>query len=391
MKYSNFRALKPVLLSFALAIALASCDDSAEQPIVEKIRPVKTVVIGDPGAGGERRFPGRIESARRVELAFRVAGTLKELPVKEGDEVTAGAVIAKLDDADFKTAFDDRNAVFKRTSADYQRAQELVKDGFISRVDFDKVESDFKSAKAALRQAKLDLSYTTLKAPFSGSIAQRYVQNFEEVKAKQPIIALRDLDLLDVKFNVPESLVIRLSEEGVDEEATDVPVYAVFDAAPDKRYWLSYKEAATRADRTTQTFEVTYTLPAPEGLEVLPGMTTTVTVDVSRYLAVGDVFTVPAASVVADPGLAAKVWVVNPDTMTVSARDVELGMMEGNAIQVLSGLNGGERVVTAGAPFLVEGMKVRLLPEAEQATDNLPRDSVRSAPTTVETGDKEQG
>ncbi len=389
MMYSNLLKLKPVFLALPLAIGLASCEDSVEQAIVEKIRPVKTVVIGDPGAGGERRFPGRIESARRVELAFRVPGTLNELPVKEGDEVTAGAVIAKLDDADFKTAFDDRDAVFKRTSADYKRAQELVKDGFISRVDFDKVESDFKSAKAALRQAKLDLSYTSLRAPFSGNVAQRYVQNFEEIKAKQPIIALRDLNLLDVKFNIPENLVIRLNQAGVDEEATGVPVYAVFDAAPEKRFYLSFKEAATRADSATQTFEVTYTLPAPDELDVLPGMTTTVTVDLTPFLDSGGVFTVPVASVVTDPGLAPKVWVVDPDTMTVSSRDVEVGMMEGNAIQVLSGLNGGERIVTAGAPFVVEGMKVRLLPNVEQATDNLPRGTVTTPPASEsENGDQ---
>jgi multidrug efflux pump subunit AcrA (membrane-fusion protein) len=84
--------------------------------------------------------------------------------------------------------------------------------------------------------------------------------------------------------------------------------------------------------------------------------------------------------VVADPGLAPKVWIVDMDTMTVSAREIEVGLMEGNSIQVLSGLEGGERIVTAGAPFLVDGMKVRLLPEAEQATDNLPRDTVTTAP-----------
>ncbi len=375
---TNTRIL--IVISISAIIHLSSCDTSVEEVAVEKVRPVKTLVVGDPGIGGERRFPGRIESARRVELAFRVAGTLNQLPVKEGDEVAVGTVIAKLDDADFKTAYDDRKAVFTRTSADYERARELVKDGFISRVDYDKVESDYKSAKAALRQAELDLSYTTLKAPFSGNVAQRYVQNFEEVQAKQPVIALRDLNLLDVKFNVPESLVIRLSEEGVDAEATDVPVYAIFDAAPDKRYWLSYKEAATRADRATQTFEITYTLPAPDELEVLPGMTTTVSVDLTRYLDSSKIFTIPVASVVADPGLAPRVWVIDPDSMTVAARVIEVGMMEGNSIQVLSGLNGGERIVTAGAPFLVDGMKVRLLPEAEQATDNLPRDTVTTAP-----------
>lgn len=364
----------------ASVITLSACDTGIDEAPGEKVRPVKSLVVGDPGMGGERRFPGRIESAKRVELAFRVAGTLKELPVKEGDEVSVGAVIAKLDESDFRTTYDDRKAVFTRTKADYERAKELVKDGFISRVDYDKVESDYKSARATMRQAELDLSYTTLKAPFSGSIATRYVQNFEEVQARQPIIALRDLDLLDVKFNVPESLVIRLSEEGVESEDPDVPVYAVFDAAPDKRYWLSYKEAATRADQATQTFEVTYTLPAPDELEVLPGMTTTVNIDLTRYLDSDKVFNIPVASVVADPGLAPKVWVIDPDSMTVTAREIEVGIMTGNRIQVLSGLNGGERVVTAGAPFLVEGMKVRLLPEAEQATDNLPRDTVTTAP-----------
>jgi RND family efflux transporter MFP subunit len=373
----------PVLLPVFAMIALAACDPAVDVPTAEKIRPVKTVVIGDPGMDGERRFPGRIESARRLELAFRVAGTLKELPVREGDEVEVGAIIARLDDADFRTAFDDRKAVFTRTGADYERAKELVKEGFISRVDYDRVESDYKSAKAALEQAELDLSYTTLRAPFSGNVATRYVQNFEEVQSKQPIIALRDLKLLDVKFNIPESLVIRLTEQGVDSQATDVPVYAVFDAKPGQRYGLSYKEAATRADRATQTFEITYTLPAPDEIEVLPGMTTTVHVDLTRYLSSsGGVFTIPAASVVADPGLSPKVWVVDPATLTVSGREVEVGSMEGNSIQVLSGLKGGERIVTAGAPYLVEGMKVRLLPESEQAADNLPRDTVRTAPVT---------
>ena len=58
----------------AIIFGLSACDAPIEQPSGETIRPVKTVVIGDPGIGGERRLPGRIESARRVELAFRVAG-----------------------------------------------------------------------------------------------------------------------------------------------------------------------------------------------------------------------------------------------------------------------------------------------------------------------------
>ena len=384
MKSSTFQLVVPITL--LTLVTLTACDSSITPPQGESIRPVKTLIVGTPGMGGERRFPARIESARRVELAFRVPGTLQKLPVKEGEEVKAGTIIAQLDPADFQTAVDDRKAVFTRTSADYERAKELIKDGFISRVDYDKVEADYKSAKAALRQAEQELSYTTLRAPYSGNVAARYVQNFEEVQAKQPIIALRDLTLLDVKFNVPESLVISLSEQGIEDESQDIPVYASFDAAPDTRYWLSYKEAATRADPKTQTFEVTYTLPAPDELEVLPGMTTTVTIDVTRYLGRTTVFTIPASAVIADPGLQPKVWIVEPETMTVSAREIKVGSMEGINIRVLSGLEGGERIVIAGAPYLVEGMKVRLLPDHEQATDNLPRETVRTAPEVSASG-----
>ena len=121
---------------------------------------------------------------------------------------------------------------------------------------------------------------------------------------------------------------------------------------------------------------------------MLPGMTTMVTVDVSRYLGKTTIFTIPASAVVADPGLQPKVWIVEPETMTVSARVIQVGSMVGVNIKVLSGLEGGERIIIAGAPYLVEGMKVRLLPDHEQAVDNLPRDTVQSAPETSASGNQ---
>jgi RND family efflux transporter MFP subunit len=362
-----------VLLIGSLATVLTGC---AEEEVIEagvQVRPVKTIVVGDGAASGIRNFPGKVDALRRVDLAFRVSGTLKELPVKENDEVTRGQTVAALDPADFRTRLADREATFGRLERDYARAQELIKENFISRSDFDRIEADYRSAKAALDQARLDLSYTELKAPFDGIIARRAVQNFEEVQAKQAILALRDLSLLEVKFGVPEGIVQRLTET---PESEVIPVTATFDSAPDQAFALTFREFANTADPATQTFEATFVLPRPEGLEVLPGMTANVSVDLSAFFE-GEAYFVPVTAVTADPALGPHVWVVDERTGQVSARPVTLGRMSGASIEVFEGINPGERVVTAGTGYLGEGMQVELLPSLEQAEDNIPR----SAPT----------
>ncbi len=358
-----------LLLAAAFFTVLGGCAEEQAAPTGEQLRPVKTIVVGGASADGVRNFPGKVDALRRVDLAFRVSGTLAELPVKENDEVSRGQVVAVLDAADFRTRLADRQATFGRLERDYGRAQELIKENFISRSDFDRIEADYRSARAALDQAQLDLSYTELKAPFDGIIARRAVQNFEEVQAKQAILALRDLSLLEVKFGVPEGIVQRLSET---PESEVIPVTASFDSAPDQAFALTFREFANTADPATQTFEATFVLPRPEGLEVLPGMTANVSVDLSAFFE-GEAYFLPVTAVTADSGLGAHVWVVDEESGSVSARPVTLGRMSGASIEVFEGLNPGERVVTAGTGYLGEGMRVELLPDTEQAEDNIPR------------------
>ena len=362
------RALKAALAG-ALSLFVAACAEEEVAVQGEQLRPVKTIVVGGAAADGVRNFPGKVDALRRVDLAFRVPGTLAELPVKENDEVSRGQILAALDSADFRTRLADREATFNRQDRDYRRAQELIKDNFISRSDFDRIEAAYRSAKAALDQARLDLSYTELKAPFDGIIARRAVQNFEEVQAKQAILALRDLSLLEVKFGVPEGIVQRLSET---PESEVIPVTATFDSAPDQAFALTIREFANTADPATQTFEATFVLPRPEGLEVLPGMTANVSVDLSAFFE-GEAYFLPVTAVTAGSELGPHVWVVNEDSGEVTARPVTIGRMSGASIEVFEGLNPGERVVAAGTGYLGEGMRVELLPDTEQAEDNIPR------------------
>ena len=354
-----------------IPLILAACSDAPEQAAPEAVRPVKTMVIPDPESGNIRTFPARIESQRRAEVSFRIPGTIVELPVKEGQPVKKGDVIAKLDPKDFELIVDEREAILFRAQRDYERAVPLAAQDYITQRELDRREADYKSAEASLQLAKQDLVYTTLTAPFEGDIAKRLVQNFQEVQEKQPIVELRDLSALEVKVDVPEQIIIRLNN--VAEERGEVRVYpdifVSFNNAPGRQFDLTFKEVAARADPATRTFEATYTMTTPDDLTVLPGMTANVTADLGAFLGTGDIVYVPSEAVTATNDLGGKVFIVNEDSMSLETREVALGPLRGSEIAITDGLTPGERIVIAGVPFLYEGMKVTVASTLEQAVE----------------------
>jgi RND family efflux transporter MFP subunit len=335
---------------------------------------VKTFVVEGGSAATVRAFPGLVDASQRAELSFRVPGRLQEILVKEGDMVEEGQTLARLDPSDYQLVYEDRKATFDNSQSNFNRGSELVADGNISRMDFDRMEANFRSASAALSQAEKDLEYTVLTSPFRGRVAQRNVENFEEVQAKQTVFSLQNTSQLDVIIDVPESVVRMVrsidSEQrsiAADERVSHTRAYAVFEGHSDEKFPLHPKEIATKASKQTQTFKATFTMKAPSNFTVLPGMTTTVQLDLTDLVADNSVKRVPVRAVQADSGLAPRVWVLNPETMMVSGKNVEIGRMTGDMIEVLDGLSGGEEIVAVGAPYLAEGMQVTRMAVTEQA------------------------
>jgi RND family efflux transporter MFP subunit len=292
---------------------------------------------------------------------------VQTLHVRKGDIVEKGQVLIELDPTDYEITLRDRKATFDRTQNDFERAKELVKDGFISRTDYDKKESEFKNAEAALHAAEQDMKYTKLAAPFGGTVAERYVERAEEVRAKQNVLAIQDEDQLEVKVDVPESIVSRVDRAGRLDGENQLPVYATFEAAPDDRIDLVFKEVSTRADAATQTFQVTFLMEPPRGLNILPGMTANVIAELGAISSEESKFYLPVSAVTADTGLEPFVWVIDEKTMTVSKQPIEVGRMSGWNIEVDSGIKPGSRIVIAGVGYLAEGMEVRLMAQPEQA------------------------
>ena len=365
--------LRNAALTVSLITTLMACGGTPEELPPPPVRPVKLFTVEGTEGAALRRFPGAISASRRAELSFRVNGTLQEILVKEGDKVKKGQVLAQLDPTDYKIRVNDRQATFDKTSKNFDRAKELIQDGTISQSDYDQVEANFRTSQAALELAKQELGYTELKAPFGGSIGRRDVDNFEEVQSKQAIFQLQNVDRLDVLIDLSESLVRSLRRKNQvgsaneSEAAPKVEAYASFEGKEADKFPLIFKEASTKADPQTQTFRVTFTMSQPENFAVLPGMTTNVLLDLSQVTSADTAKWVPIDAVVADGGLDAQVWVLDDKTMTVSARPVKIGRMSGSNIEVNSGLVGGEEIVSVGAAYLAEGMKVSRMILTEQA------------------------
>jgi RND family efflux transporter MFP subunit len=336
-----------------LVLAAAGC---GEKPVETKevIRPVKIMTIGSGGDTVGRKFPGNVRASQKVDLAFNVAGTLVELSVKESDDVKDGQLIARLDQRDFKSKLAASKSKYESAKADYDRNLHLFKEGIIPKSKLDKLERNFEVYDADVKIAQNTFDDTSLAAPFTGRIAKRYVDNFKEVQAKEPIVSLQDISSIEIVVDVPEWVMVPIRERGSSS------AFAEFPAAPGRKFPLKVKEFASEADPQTQTYRVVLIMPAPEDVNILPGMTATVTAPKLKDSLNQQSRLVPVDAVFADESGNNHVWRVN-ESMQVEKQAVAIGSVTGESIRILDGLSPGDKIVTAGVNYLQPGMKVRQL------------------------------
>lgn len=343
--------------AMTISVLLVGCAREEAPEPAPVVRPVKTMVIG-MAEGVARSFPGRVEATNQVDLAFRVGGPLIEFPVREGQFVRKDELVARIDPRDFQIRLNAARADFERAQADFRRFSALYEKEAISEAQLDQSRATRDVAAAAVDDAEANLSDTYLRAPFAGQIGETFVENFEDLQAKQAILSLIDTTYVDIVVDVPEGLLAT----AFDPQAADV--VARFETAPGREFDLELKEVAAQADPRTQTYRATLTMRQPEGLNILPGMTA----NVKRNLIQGreDQFVVPAVAVVSDESGKPHVWVVNKQAMTVERRPVTLGELVGtDSIQILDGVSSGEVIAVTGVSMLREGAKIRDLSDLE--------------------------
>lgn len=363
------RSLLPRALCAAISVPLlAGC---SEPPPAEKdiVRPVRAMQVADTSGIKGRKFPGRAEAAEEVEVSFRVSGPLITLPVKVGDEVEQEQVIGRIDPRDFEINLKNVEAqlaqglaVAKRAAADLKRLEGVraKNPDFVSQLDYDTAVQNRDSARAnvaalraAVAAAKDQLEDTYLKAPFDGIVVDTYVKNFEDVRARQPIVRIVDDSRIEFVVNIPENLI------SLVPEVRDVKVE--FDALPGDPVPAEVQEIGTEASQTTRTYPVTLVMNQPKGQKILPGMVGQAS-GTPPENAVPKGIEVPVSAVFSgESGQFSFVWIIDGDPKTVTRRAVQTEDLTERGIRVVEGLKAGEWIATAGVHYLREGQPVRLL------------------------------
>ena len=345
------------LAVLAFAAGLSGCDDMASNaqanPEAHEPRPVRIMTVETAADTVTHRFSGRVKAVQTVDLSFQVGGRLIELPIKEGQVVKKGEMIARLDPADFERAVREAKVNLTLAQQDFDRAQKLVRKNVAAAKTLDQARATLDLAKVALDDARQNLAYTRLFAPFDALVSRRLVDNFTTLAAGTQVVRIQDVSEVQVDVDVPESLLAQSHEKDVAD------ISAEFLAAPGVRFPLDFREYSSEPNAVTQTYRVTLSMPRQEQFHILPGMTASVFVSLKKDGAIG--VRVPVSAVVADETKAFFVWVFDEESGTVSKRSVTLGTMDKKSVGVLSGLQPGEKIVTAGVQQIVDGMAVRSL------------------------------
>jgi RND family efflux transporter MFP subunit len=339
-------------------LALGACREQAEQPA--PVRPVRTVVVQHTTDSDPITLTGQIQSRDQVNLAFRIDGRLVKRAASVGSVISAGAIVARLQDDDAQNALRTARASLSaaqgsltQAEADEGRQKELLASGIIAKARYEQAlqalqasQAQVDAAEAQVQSAEDTLSYTELKADSSGTVTATGAEVGEVVHAGQMVVQLAREGGKDAVFNVPAKMI---------RNVPDDPLVTVA-LADDSSITATghVREVSPQAEATTGTYVVKVALTQPPQSMRL-GATVTGSVSLSSE----PVIRLPGTALTeVDSGPA--VWVVDPATSIVSPREVSVLRYDSDAVIINDGLSNGEVVVTAGVHALRPGQKVRL-------------------------------
>lgn len=420
--FGGTQVVRTFLIALPLVFLLGACSQVATED-AQRVRPVKTMVVTPGDELRQLSFPGKVVASKTAELAFMVSGLLVKYPVTEGLRIGKGEIIAQLRQDEFQAQLRIAQSQFDRAQSDlaalkagerteqrqrleaqlraaeatlanaeseYNRHAGLLRSGSISRAVYERVETAFlvaqeelkaaqqllekslvarqevidskeaelRGLEARLAESEIQLRDSTLLAPYNGVIARRFVERQQSVRAQAPVVLFQDLEEIHIAVDVPEAVMttgIRLAEAE--------RMMAEFSGVPGRQFPVTIAEMAQIADLRTQTFNVRFAMKVPADINLLPGMTARVTLFYRPIQTSGKSFLVPVSAVFRDSGGEQVVWVIGPDNGVVR-RPVRIGDPSGGQIEILEGLQSGDRIAVAGVSFLREGMKVRDLGDA---------------------------
>jgi RND family efflux transporter MFP subunit len=376
--------MKPIFLIFLACISLifTGCgrDDTADSDGQAPVRPVRYIQMTPATQVLNPTFSGTAVADRQAVLSFKVAGTVNTIPVKVGERVTAGTLLAHLDETDLQIDLESARSGLKSAEADaksaqasvyttrsnYDRIQKLYENDSVSLSEFEQARGNYDTARAQLQAAESktatqksklaaagnQLRYTRLTAPFDGIVNSIMVQENEEVTPGAPILTLNSLGKLEIQVDVSDLYIAGIKAE--------MPC-RIFFPALDHESFPGRVTEVSYGSADTPTYPVTVSVLS-EDARLRPGMAAEVRFDFSENLEQTGLY-VPPDGLGEDPDgpFVFVIEQITGDHGIIRKRAINIGPLTNEGFLVTNGLSPGDRVVTAGLHLLMDGMAVRLL------------------------------
>ncbi len=329
----------------------------------ESLPVVRTQLIQAATAGQGYTYAGEVRGRYESQLAFQVTGKIIKRNVQLGSRVNAGDVLMRMDGKDIQQTVSSNSAQvysaqsqLKLAESNLSRYRQLLDIGAISHAQYDQYVNAYDAAAASVQQAAAQytqganqLDYTLLKADQAGVVSAITAEAGQVVSAGQTVVTVVQDGEQEIEINVPENRLEELKTAG--------QLQVTFWALPNVTLNGNVREIAPMADPTTRTFKVRVSLLNPPP-SVKLGMTATVALSGGTAQSA---FFIPLSALY-QTGDTPAVWVVNDNILTL--RPIQTGLFGNGTIQVLAGLQPGDRIVSAGVHKLTEGQRVKTTGDA---------------------------
>jgi len=320
-------------------------EQGKEQDKEAEAVPVEVVSASKQTINASYAGTANLDAPNEAQVVAKSSGVMVQQLAEEGDFVSQGQVMARIDPARAQLEVQRSRATVNKLSNNFQRAQQLLAQKLISTEAHDQIRFDLESARASLNLAQLELSYTNIVAPISGMVAQRMVKQGNLVTLNMPVYRIVNTQYLEAVMNVPERE-MALIKQGMT-------VRMQVDAIPGQVFTGRVDRISPVMDAGSGTFRVT---SAFDGQQVLrAGMFGRFEV---LYDSRENVLTVPRTALLEDETDPA-VYVVRGNKAVRTA--LKLGYSNGEFAEVVSGLKAGDRIITARKVAVRDGAGVTVI------------------------------
>lgn len=354
-KFAPTRAWAAVpLLCGALLLSACSREEKAPEPV----RAVKLMTLGASTTRSTQEYAGEVRAQVESRLGLQVAGKLLSRKVQVGDKVRKGQLLAEIDAQDYVLAAGAAQAQLRSAQAqldvakaDFDRFESLFRQGFISQAELERRRAAWTAAQSQWEQARSQAqvqghqaAYARLLATHAGVVTVIEAEEGQVVAAGQTIARVAQLGVQDAVFAVPEQTVSSI--HAGQQMQVRWP-------ATGQQWPATVREVGASADPATRTFTVKLALPTAAAIPLGS------TVHVLAQQAQGNkpALTLPLTAL-RQQGEGSAVWVFDDAAMVVRSQEVKLGAVHGNEVEVVQGLQAGQKVVVAGVHVLADGQKV---------------------------------